>query len=363
MKHDSTMVGCSLAFALFAAGATVTGTGCAAPAAAEPQGQGRSADSYDDPEAAAAAANAAIDANTLYMNVDGRAISYNNADGNARFVTVCENDADSALVDRIKNLDGQPHLVLLQPDGTYDIRLSEAPRREENAYYCTGGKYGGTAYIFQLWEQDASFLKHLDLSGSFVSGFAGKSVACEGGFQLQQGLGLDVKNFRIVDGAIQQPEITITLDGQSTGQLQGRCVLKASSGPKVFFAGPVPVVYELQVLFGLQVSFSKASTIHASIGTNGGTLTTDDPTFSITPQLELGVTFYGLVGAYVGADFPIDITPHPPCSPQVMLGVKLKAGAQAGLLGIGDLPISKALSVEVSSPVLGPFTLAESQCN
>ena len=105
------------------------------------------------------------------------------------------------------------------------------------------------------------------------------------------------------------------------------------------------------------------ATIHATIGTNGGSLSSDDPTFTITPQIELGVTFYGLVGAYVGVDMPISVTPHPPCTPDVNLGVSFKAGLQAGLLGFGELPITKSLQVEVSTPVIGPFALATSHCD
>ncbi len=75
------------------------------------------------------------------------------------------------------------------------------------------------------------------------------------------------------------------------------------------------------------------------------------------------MTFYGLVGAYVGVGFPITVSPHAPCSPDVSLSAEFKIGGQAGLLGIAELPITKALSVEVSTPVLGPWQIATSQCD
>jgi hypothetical protein len=354
------------ALLVVAAASLTTITGCAAAPEPEPKGSTESAFEEGDVGGSGGgggggASSAVVDPNTIYMKADNRIVHYDNRGSGAIAVSICEEGADPALIDKIKGLNGQPTLVIEKADGTFDTRLSEMPRRETDVYYCTGSRYGGTAYIFQLWQQDGGFLRNIDVSGAFISGLSGKRVGCEGGFQLTQGLGLGVRGFRVENGTIRQPEVTLTLDGQSTGQAQAKCYLKATSKHLVF-AGLVPVYFEVSIQFGLEISVSKATTIHATIGTNGGSLETDDPTFTLTPQVELGVTFYGLVGAYVGADLPIALTPKPPCSPEITMGVTLKAGGQVGLIGFADLPINKTLDVEVSTPVLGPFTLRASSC-
>lgn len=349
----------SLSFVVVAAAAlvtAVTATGCAAAPAPEAKGRSHANEEIDT------GGGEAGDPNTIFMKVDQSSVFYDNSNDNAIQVAVCESNADPAIISQIKGLAGQPRLVLQKADGSYDTRLASPALRQENVYYCPGGKYGGAAYTFQLWQQDASFFTH-DLSGAFVSGFAGKNFECDVGFQLSRGLDIDVSGFRVENGTLHRPDVTLRFEGDSQGAAKVHCQLSGSSGVQVFAAGPVPVFYELEIAVGLTVALGKASHVSATIGTTGGSLTTDDPEITITPEIELGVNFYGVVGASVGIGFPVTVSPHPPCTPDVTLGAEIKVGAEVGLIGFKEFPIQKALSVEVSTPVLGPWQIASSQCN
>ncbi len=224
MKH-------SLSIVIVAAAVTAaTATGCAAAAPTEAKGKSHANEEID--------VGGGSDPNTLFMKVDQSSVYYDDSNGNALQVSVCEANADPALIAQIQGLTGQPHLVLQKADGSYDTRLTSSPLRQENVYYCTGGQYGGTAYTFQLWQQDAGFLTH-DLSGAFVSGFSGKHIECDGGFQLSKGLDIDVSGFRVENGTLKRPDITLRLEGDSSAAVTAHCSLKASSGELYFQAGPV----------------------------------------------------------------------------------------------------------------------------
>jgi hypothetical protein len=327
------------------------------PSAAEPRAATTSHETASD-------GDATVDDGTLYLKVDQQAVFYDNADGNAIAVTVCEDGADPSVLDRIRGMSAQPHLVLEQPDGTVDARLSEMPRHLTDVYYC-GEDGHGDAWLFQLWQQDVGFLKSFDLSGAMVNALAGKRVGCEGGFALSHDIELEVSGFRMEGGVLRQPDITLGLDGESAGEVHARCFLQASTPTMVAFAGPVPILYELSAQVALDISLSKATTLHARIGSQGGELTTDDVTFTVSPSIELGVVFYHALGAYVAAAVPITIAPRPPCTPEVTAGVQFSIEGRAGIIdaAVGGLSFTKALSAELSTPVLGPFTLAESSCN
>lgn len=356
------MARCSLAVV---AGLTFAVAGCAAEPVDEPSGSTDSAVKLGDGAVRGAqAATASVSDTTLYMEADNKAVFYPNH--KALFVYVCEVGADPALIARIKSVTGKggaPYLVIKKQDGTFDTRRSELPTRETEVYFCKGSPLGGAAYKFHLWELDGDggFLKDIDLSASLITGFSGKRAGCEGGVELDKGVGLDVKGFRVEDGALKQPQVTLRLSGGSKGAAKGRCFLRTSSKHFVM-AGAVPVYFELQALFAVNIVVSRATTFHATIGTEGGTFESEGAVLSFTPQIELGVTFYGLIGGYVGVDLPITVTPKPPCSPEVDMSVTVKAGVQAGLIGFGDLPVTKALVFEAATTALGPFTLQPSKC-
>ncbi len=345
----------SRALLVVAAAVTTTATGCAA--APVPEAKGRS---HANEEIGAGGGGDAI-----FMKVDGNAIQYAPLDGTQGNVIVCASQADPGLVAQIQNAGATPYVVLQKDDGSYDSRVTDRPSYEQDTLACDGG--GGPAYIFHLREQTVDFVNQ-DLSAAFKSGFSTENIDCDVGFTLSKGIDFDMQGMRVVNGKLQQPEFALRLEGDSSGAVSAHCSLHATTPTLVFTAGPVPVFYELEMGIGLTVSLSKASHLSAQIGTSGGRLSAmpadgaDAPEITITPEVEFGVTFYGVVGGYVGIGFPITITPHPPCTPDVTMGAELTVGAQAGILGIADLPITKALSVEVSSPVLGPFAIATSTC-
>lgn len=70
----------------------------------------------------------------------------------------------------------------------------------------------------------------------------------------------------------------------------------------------------------------------------------------------------GVLGGYVGIDWPIAIEPKPPCSPNITMGVTFRAGVEVGLLGIGNSAHQKGLGFEAGTSVLGPYTVQASRC-
>jgi hypothetical protein len=333
-------------FALLIAAAGTVG-GCAT-SVAEPKGQTTAFQERRE--------EAALDSNTVFVKADGRAVTYTST-----HLIVCEDGVNPSLITQFRGFNGQPHVVIEKADGSYDARLSEMPSREPSNYGCNDG----AAWTFQLWQDDVGFLRDVDLSGEIVNGLAGKTFGCDGGFQLHSGFELAVSGFKVENGVLKQPNISVSFSGESTGVARGSCSVKATSPRLIFFAGPVPVVYEVSLSFSVEVSVSKASSMRATIGTQGGELVSDDPELQITPMLELGIVFYNAVGTYVGLDLPFNISPRPPCSPEITLSPALKVGAQAGLLGVGvgGLSFTKALGVELNTPVLGPYTIAASRCD
>lgn len=265
-------------------------------------------------------------------------------DGTQGNVIVCTSNADPGLVARIKGGGPLPNVVVKKPDGSYDSRQTDRPIFQESTSWCDVDAGGGPGWLFQLRDPNVDFISQ-DLSAAFVSGFIGKRFSCDGGFELS-GLDFDVQGFRIEHGTLRRPDVTLRLEGDSESAVTAHCSLSGSTGIEEFQAGPVPVLYELELSIGLTVAISKSTHTHvsATIGTTGGSLTTDDPTISITPSIELGVNFYGLVGASIGVGFPITVSPAPPCP--VTLGVDFKVGAEVGLIGFKEFPIEKALSVE-----------------
>ena len=347
-----------LAIAALAATSATSAAGCALATEDEPVGS--SGDGLTQLPAArdgTGGVSVSVQPNTIYLNVDNKSVMY--AQGN--FVSVCERGGDPALLRKIRSMTGAtgaPHLVLKHPDGRFEPRTANLPQRVEDAYFC--GR--SAAYTFHLWQDlDGGFLKEVDLSSAFMNGIANERFSCEAGFFKLGKTNLDIKGFRVENGVVMQPAVGLEWSGQSSAGGRTRCTLRKTS--KHFaMAGVVPVYFELSVGVSILFEVSKATFVRGKIGTEGGSLETDDMKFSVTPQIELGATFYGVVGGYVGVDFPITMTPRAPCSPDVEMSVVLKAGLQAGLLGFGKLPITKTLAVEASSSVLGPFTLAESRC-
>jgi hypothetical protein len=74
------------------------------------------------------------------------------------------------------------------------------------------------------------------------------------------------------------------------------------------------------------------------------------------------LALYGVLGGYVGIDLPITIEPKPPCTPNITMGVSVRAGIEAGLLGVGDSDRQHGLGFEAGASVLGPYTLQASRC-
>jgi hypothetical protein len=334
---------------------TVVGLGCSAPAPeAEPEANLDSAQTATAP----APAGAVVDPNTVHVQTD----DYTFYDDRSTHLYVCTSGARPALLQRIRSLGlDATHVVVERGDGTWDSRDTNPPVLERNVYFCPDG---GDAYVFWLWQEPSvGHLRNVDLSAAFSSGITFGRVSCSGGFSFSRPFDLNVSGFKVEDGKLTRPEVTLSIAGGSTGAASGSCSVSASSGTRVFMAGLVPVVYQVEATFSLGVSVSKATTISASIGTNGGTLETNDPSFTFTPSVSLGVTFYGIVGGYVGADMPVSLRRQTGCTPEVNMSVNLKAGIQAGLLGAGNLPISKSIGFEASTPALGPFTLREARCN
>lgn len=346
------------AFLIIATLSATSAAGCASTTDDEPSGtSGDGLTQLPTARDGTGGISVIVQPNTVYLNIDNKSVMY--FGGN--FVSVCERGGDPALIKKIKSLTGAggaPHVVLKYPNGTFEPRTSNLPERVENAYYC--GR--STAYTFQLWQDpDGNFLKEVDLSAAFMTGIANERFSCEGGFFKLGGTKLDIKGFRVEDGVVMQPAVSLGWSGRSSAGGRTRCTIRKTSKHFVM-AGVVPVYFELSLGVSILFEVSKATVVRGKIGTEGGSLETDDMKFSVTPQIELGATFYGLVGGYVGIDFPITMTPRPPCSPEVEMNVVVKAGLQAGLLGFGNLPITKALAVEASASALGPFTLAESKC-
>ncbi len=344
----------------------VTAFGCAAEQAEEPTDAASSFSTTTPMANDGAGGGAVLADNTLFMKADQRSVFYDNSDDRAIIVSVCAASADPALVKRIAAMTGsggQPHLIIEKKDGTFDTRISELPHREENVYYCKGGKLGGSAYTIRLWaDHDDSFLKGIDLSAALVSGFTGARVKCESGVQMAGGVELDVKGFRVDNGKVKVPEISLKVTGESSKGVRGRCYVESRS-KHVVFAGVVPVYFEVQAVASLQLSLNRAASFRATIGTKGASVESSDPSFVISPQVELGVTFYGLVGAYIGAEMPMTITPMPPCTPKIEMSVNLRAGASIGLQGFMDLPITKTLNIEAGTTVAGPFVVSPSRCH
>lgn len=308
----------------------------------------------------AAPAGAVLAESTLYLEADQDNVLYYGGDGFNQLV-VCES-ADTATLERVRELEARaldaPHLVIKKQDGTYDVRRSEFPRRRTDV--C---RDGGAAWVFPLHDESLDFLRSLDMTATLANGFSRGALGCEGNFKLTQPVRVDVEDFRIEQGRLTQPRVTLSFAIGAGAGGGAKCAVKYSSGPIVTVVGAVPVVFEIAGEVGLSVSVGKPTEVNAVLGPNGGSFVADDPTVSVVPQVKLGVTFYGLIGAYVGIDLPVKVTDRSPCTPEVTMSVNAKAGAQAGLLGFGGIQFRKALGVEISSPVLGPFTLSSSQCD
>lgn len=308
----------------------------------------------------AAAASERVDDSTLYLEADQDHVLYASAEGHNQLV-VCES-ADAKTLEAVRGLEARasdiPHLVIKKQDGTYDVRRSEFPRRRSG-----GCGDGGAAWIFPLHDESLDFLRRFDLTGALADGFSRGALSCDASFKLTQPVRVGVEDFRIEDGRLTQPRITMSFALEAGAGGGAKCALKYSSGPLVSVVGAVPVVFEIAGEVGLGVSVGKPTQVQAVLGPDGGSLISDDATVSVVPQVKLGVTFYGLIGAYVGIDMPVKVTDRSPCTPDVTMSVNAKAGAQAGLLGFGGIQFRKALGVEISSPVLGPFTLNSSRCD
>ena len=346
-----------LAIAALAATSATSAVGCALPTEDEPSGS--TGDGLTQVPAArdgSGGVSISVQPNTILLKLDNKSVTY--LGGNS--VSVCERSADPSLLRKIRSMTSATgaHLVLQHPDGRFEPRTSNLPKRDNDVSICGHS----AAYTFQFQQDpDGGFLQDVDLSSAFMNGIATERFSCEGGFFKLGKTNLDIKGFRVENGVVMQPAVSLAWSGQSSAGGRTRCTARKTS--KHFaMAGVIPVYFELSLGVSLLFEVSKATVVGGKIGTEGGSLETDDMKFSVTPQIELGATFYGLVGGYVGIDFPITMTPRAPCSPEVEMNVVLKAGLQAGLLGFGKLPITKALAVEASSSVLGPFTLAESRC-
>jgi hypothetical protein len=301
-----------------------------------------------------------LSSNTVYADVDRKSVFY---DPNiSKVITFCDAGTPGDVLDRLRQQsaagdgDATP-LVLRMPDGAISKRKGHRPKRD-------------TGWKVDLYPEDdggdAGFLSDLDVSGAFAAGFDAGKITCTGNFQLSNdGFAMRVKGFRVENGVLKQPDVDMWFDGQTTGETSTSCEMRQSSGPLIAWAGYVPVLYEVWVSLGLKVAVSKPIKIHARLGTSGGSFDGgddghDDNDFTFTPDVKLGVTFYKTLGTYVGADFVFASKQREGCTPRLEFGVKLKAGVE---LGLDFLPISKALTAEVSTDALGPFTMRRSSCD
>jgi hypothetical protein len=299
--------------------------------------------------------------NVVSLTVDQQSVIY--TDG--AHVIVCKDAVEPSLAAKLDGLVGgagsPPVVVLDSGNGKVESRTAEFPTLEPGYYACSGS---GDAFMFQLWETNVGWLNQ-DISGAFMDGISGDNFECDETFTLSHGLDVQVSNFKVVNGVLQKPDITVKLEGDSSAGASAHCSITFHSKPLVAFAGPVPILYEIELGIGVKLGMSEPTHLSAIFGTsqNDVTLSSDsDPTITIEPSVELGVTFYGVVGGYVDVGFPIDIETHAGCSPDVSMGVEMTYGVQAGLLGFHDLPINAALQASFSTSVVPETKIHDSQC-
>ncbi len=253
-------------------------------------------------------------------------------------LTVCETEVNRALTDRLKAINSEPQAVIVDQvphvviaaDGFDPISrdFKYAERR-----LVANGCYGAASWTLSSGSDSIRHIRNMDLSGSF--GLAGKNWGCDVGFSLSD-VQLDVKNLFVKDGKLTMPDVALDFTGDTTAGASAGCEYSFSKDA-VAFAGPVPVLYSLDFKVRLSISADRATGFHGHVGRDGASIDAGESSFTITPQVQVGVTFYKVLGAYVGVKVPITITPNPPCRPTFHVEANPYVGAQLGLgLELGD---------------------------
>jgi hypothetical protein len=329
--------------------------GCAPPAAAEKEEEGSSHSHMDK-----AGGEALLDSNALYLKTDESFVHVLN--GN---VKVCEEDAINAndygrtLIDSIKALHDGAVYVVLSRNGSYEAHTADKPTPQQDDY-C--GKNGGKAWIFRYYQEpDAGFISNFSLTSAFSSlTKGGENAPCEGSGSVSLTFTPDMQVFKISGGKLQAPSLNVSVEAEAAASGSVKCSKSLSSGRKLAMVGFIPVLYEVELTFSVALEVAQAAHISATVGTSGGkmTISAQDTTVTLTPAVELGVKLYEVIGASVGVDMPVTASfpAGKACTPDLSLSVNLHGGVSS------PLGVSKALGLDFSVTLLGPYSIASAQC-
>lgn len=317
---------------------TIIGGCAAAPVEAQSE---RSARESSDP------GGSGVDVDPSAVQLDDQTVFF---DGDR--LTVCETPGNEGFTNQLVAIDSGmdavihgkvPHVVVTTPDGYWVSRDYEWAEHNVYELACGTGAWklsGGTDSI--------NHIRNLDLSGAF--GIGGESFACDGGFTLSD-VQLNVKSLFVKDGKLSVPDVSLDFTGDTTAGAGFGCEWKLSKDA-IAFPGGIPVLYSLDFKVRISISADRTARLHGHVGSDGANIDGGESSFTLTPQVQVGVTFYKVLGAYVGVKVPITLTPNPPCRPSFHVEADPFVGAQLGFGTGGGVEVTHGVGVETNLATL-----------
>lgn len=306
----------------------------------------------------------------LYLEEQGDAVMFSPTDN---IVTVCQDHADRSVWERVQAFQDQSlQVIFKRSDESIEARQTQPIKYMNTDPMCRGQ---GASYTLNLKPAlSADFFK-LDFTRDLVSSFGIGRFSCEGGIQLGQEVKVKIEGARYEDGELKKPELAIVFDREMKRGVKLKCSQSFDGKDSWIAIGGVPVLYKVTGSVGFEIAIDVDARVNGELGTRTNMLSLtsragEKVKVELSMQFEVGIILYKVIGGTVG----VDVIPHADleCG-KLDVGVKLKAGIQAGLLDASgqaktrsgkdfEISTTKQIGAEISTEELGPFPLLHSLC-